>query len=510
MKKIYYPLLVCAAFVLMSQFNPQTSKITELFFPDKQDLPAVTPALQKQKGFTNYKEMMVFLETLQQAFPQYLSYTYIGESKKGLQIPLVKVSNGSSGPKIKVWLQGGLHGDEPASTEAMLYLLYDLLHDSSRHQLLNDLDLALVPMANIDGYEKQQRLNAEGLDLNRDQTKLMAAETPALTKAFTDFKPQVALDFHEYRPYRRDFAKLSTFGVAGAYDVMFLYSGNLNVPVELRSYTKNTFVLPTRAMLDSHAFTNHDYFSSTTHQGEIRFNQGSSNARSSATNYALQNCISTLIEVRGVGLGRTSFKRRIYIGYLIALSYLDIAAKNAPEIRQALAEADVDTPPIAVQMKRKTIRDSLLFIDLESSSKIKLAATIRDAWHSTATLQRPRPVAYLLDASQSKLVDKIAAFGIQCQPIAAAKTFAVGQYTVTDYSSPGKKYEKMSLQEVKTRLDTVTKTFPAGTYLISMQQSGIHILPELLEPEAANSFVSFGVLTTELHNILPIYRLVND
>lgn len=510
MKKPYLLLLSLAAFVLMSQFSPQSSKITALFFPDKQDLPEVTPALKKQKGFTDYKEMMAFLDQLRSEFPQYLSYSYLGASKKGLQIPIVALRSDAPGPKIRVWLQGGLHGDEPASTEAMLYLLYDLLHDSSRHALLDKLELAVVPMANIDGYQKQQRLNAEGLDLNRDQTKLMAAETPALTKAFTAFDPQVALDFHEYRPFRRDFAKLSTFGVTSAYDVMFLYSGNLNVPENLRQYTRTAFVDPTRLKLDAAGLTHHDYFSSSTQLGDIHFNQGSSNARSSATNYALQNCISTLFEVRGVGLGRTSFKRRIHTGYLIALSYLEIAAHQPVEIRQQLATADASAASIAVRMKSKEYVDSLLFIDLETSTKIKLAASIRDAWQAKATLLRPRPTAYLLDASESALIEKVAAFGIAFEQLAEAHSYQVAQYTVIDYSSPAAKYEKMRLQQVRTRLDTLTKSFPAGSYFISMQQSGIHILPELLEPEAPNSFVSFGLLPTELNAALPIYRLLND
>ncbi|GIR50283.1 MAG: hypothetical protein CM15mP59_0250 [Flavobacteriaceae bacterium] len=31
---------------------------------------------------------------------------------------------GNSAPKIKVWFQAGLHGNESASTEGMLYLIH--------------------------------------------------------------------------------------------------------------------------------------------------------------------------------------------------------------------------------------------------------------------------------------------------------------------------------------------------------------------------------------------------
>jgi len=35
------------------------------------------------------------------------------------------------------------------------------------------------------------------------------------------------------------------------------------------------------------------------------------------------------------------------------------------------------------------------------------------------------------------------------------------------------------------------------------------LITEILEPEAANSFVSFGVLKTGMNEILPIYRHIH-
>ena len=42
-----------------------------------------------------------------------------------------------------------------------------------------------------------------------------------------------------------------------------------------------------------------------------------------------------------------------------------------------------------------------------------------------------------------------------------------------------------------------------------MNQRRANLVSEILEPEAPNSFVSFGVLKTEKDDILPIYRLLN-
>lgn len=505
LSRIFWLLL---AFLLMSQFNPQSTRITEKFFPEKEDLAEVTPALRKNKGFTNYTELICFLDTLNKQFPELVSLSYIGKTKKGYDIPLIRLSQKNGNQKVKVWMQGGLHGDEPASTEALLYLIHQLLYDQAHHDLLQNIDLAILPMANIDGYLKDERNNAEGLDLNRDQTKLMATESALYKLAFSAFQPHIALDFHEYRPYRRDYAKMSSFGVTGAYDVMFLYSGNLNVPASLRHFTNDHFLAPTRKLLDQNQLKHNDYVSTDLNRGEIHFNQGSNSARSSATNFALQNVVSTLVEVRGVGLGRTSFKRRIYTGYLVAKSFLTIAAAQPELVWQAVATATNSTgEDITITSKRKVYVGKLDFIDLEKTENIQLDVTIHDAWQTQALLTRKRPVAYILDADQAGLIAKLEAFGLQMTVLQTPASYTVESFLVAEYHTAAEKYEKMTLQEVNISTHATTKSFATGSYYIPVNQAKGNLLFELLEPEAPNSFVRFGVLSTHAGDTLPIYRL---
>ena len=47
-----------------SQLNQQSKKITKTFFEDFTDLQDNTPALKKKKGFTNQKELNLFIEEL--------------------------------------------------------------------------------------------------------------------------------------------------------------------------------------------------------------------------------------------------------------------------------------------------------------------------------------------------------------------------------------------------------------------------------------------------------------
>ena len=508
-KYLYISFFLLGTIIATSQPNPQSKKITNNFFPDFQELLEITPALKKKKGFTDYKELMTFLNDLKNKFPDKMEIKFIGESQKGYKIPIVLLNSGKKN-NLKVWFKGGLHGNEPAGTEGLLYLLDRLLNDSSLKYLLDNTNLAILPMANIDGSIKQNRYASNGLDLNRDQTKLMAIESIAIKQAFTDFNPDIAVDFHEYRPYRKDFARMSDFGITSVYDVMFLYSGNLNVPENIRLITDTLFVKNARSVVQSYGLKHHDYMSTTKHLGEIHFNQGSTNARSSATSYALNNTISTLIEIRGVGIGKTSFKRRVNSAFSIALSYLKTSFENSDFIKSELKKSlNYNSSDIVVTSSRTVEKEMIQTIDLNSNKIIDYEVTIRDALRSNPTLIRNRPTGYLILEENFELIEKLMVLGLEVNIIQNDSVMKVEKFKITNYNDNFEKYEKMNLQSVKASLVKDEITVKQGTYLILTNQRASNILTELLEPEAPNSFVSFGILRTEINQILPIYRLIN-
>ena len=508
-KYFYISFFLVGTIIAVSQPNPQSKKITNDFFPDYQELLEITPALKKKKGFTNYEELMTFLNNLKNKFPDKIEIKFIGESQKGYEIPIVFL-NSENKNNLKVWFKGGLHGNEPAGTEGLLYLLDRLLNDSSLKYLLDNTNIAILPMANIDGYIKQNRYASNGLDLNRDQTKLMALESINIKQAFTNFNPDIAVDFHEYRPYRKDFARMSDFGITSVYDVMFLYSGNLNVPENIRAITDTLFVENARSVSDNFKLRHHDYMSTTKQRGDIQFNQGSTNARSSATSYALNNTISTLIEIRGVGIGKTSFKRRVNSAFSIALSYLKTTVENSDFIKSELKKSlNYNSSDIVVTSSRTVEKEIIQTIDLNSNKIIDYEVTIRDALRSNPTLVRDRPLGYLILEENIELINKLRVLGLEVNIVENDTILKVEKFKITDYNDNFDKYEKMNLQSVKALLIEDEITIKQGTYLILTNQRASNILTELLEPEAPNSFVSFGILKTEINQILPIYRLIN-
>jgi len=512
MKKLIIHIIIltfCFAMHSYAQMSPQSKTITAKYFPDP-DIQIYTPAFQKKKGFTNYEEMMRFLNGLMVQHGNLMTLNYIGTSQKGKEIPQVTLSKRNGNEKLRVWIQGGLHGNEPASTEGVLYLLYELLTNAEYTHLLNKLDITLVPMANIDGYEKQDRYAHNGLDLNRDQTKLHAQESIYLKQAFNHFNPHIGLDIHEYKPYRKSFTQLSTFGVTNGYDVMFLYSGNLNVPEELREFTHQTFVQPARNVLDTFGLTHHDYFSDAKVNGQLQFNQGSISARSSATSYALANCISTLVEVRGVDLGRTSYKRRVHSVLLVCASYLQSAYNNSEEVTQVLQQSEKSASQAVVKMKSKVSEQAVTLIDIATENKIDINVNVRNAWYSTATSSRTRPTAYIILANETHVIKKLAVLGLAIDTLRHETQAIAEAYTITEYKQDNMVYEGSKRQTVETLVEEKNLTLPAGTFVIYLNQPRANLAIEVLEPEAPNSFVTFDVLHTRQGAELPIYRYLKN
>jgi len=437
-----------------------------------------------------------------------VSLSFIGESQKGKSIPMVKISNNSSDDKLKVWFQAGMHGNEPASTEGILYLMQQLLLNDKYSYLFDRLELIIVPMVNIDGYEKNNRYAANGLDLNRDHTKLMIPESNSLKNAFSKYGAEVTVDFHEYTPFRKDFTKIGDFGISNIYDVMILYTGNLNVPKLLRNYTNEVFVENARKILEKNDLRYHDYIVSRNNQGSIHFHQGSISSRSSCTAYALSNSISSLIEVRGVGVGKTSFKRRVNSTFLVALSYLETAYNNVQNVKRVLRDSKL-TENAAVLKSTSSISNSKIkCLDLGSSEEIILDVVLHDKFNAKAELIRERPHAYLFHRDNKLLVEKLTTLGFELTSVAKFQSVKVEKYIVESYQRSSMKYEGVYMQKIKAKTKKTDLDIDKFWYILKMDQKNSNLAIEVLEPEAPNSFVSYNLIKTNKNLDLPYFRLL--
>jgi len=503
-------LSILSPFESQAQFNAEDSGVSAKFFPESK-LDIHTPAFyRKGKNFTKYKTMMRWLEVKACEDSQMVSMAFIGKSQLGKRIPFLRITKKNGQPKTKIWIQGGLHGDEPAGTEVCLYLIDQFLTDPKLTAMLDKIELGILPMANIDGYDMGRRESANGMDLNRDQTRLSTPETKYLKAAFSKFDPAVALDLHEYRPYRKDFSRFSTRGISSIYDVMFLFSGNLNVPQNLRDYTKNTYVENAKNVLKDKGIRYTDYMTTQKYGGQVHFNKGSVHARSSASCFALANTVSTLLEIRGVGIKRTNFKRRIESGYLVCLSYITTAYNNQVALEKTLSEAASQKNDVVVKSDRKFYADTIPAIDIATNTEIQLPVLVHDALQSFPLLARKRPTAYLILPTAKRAFRNLVNLGITVDTLSEAIDLQVEAYAVKENngSDDDDDQEEEDATSVETKNSTTTEKiqFPKGTFVVYMDQKRANLACEVLEPENANGFVATKVIKIEVGTRLPIFR----
>ena len=92
------------------------------------------------------------------------------------------------------------HGDEPASTEALLRLIHGIASggDPSLQAELTHVTLYIVPMVNPDGAGAGTRVNANGADLNRDWGVFDQPETREVARAAKLIHPALIVDAHNW------------------------------------------------------------------------------------------------------------------------------------------------------------------------------------------------------------------------------------------------------------------------------------------------------------------------
>ncbi|HYE58938.1 MAG TPA: M14 family metallopeptidase [Rhodothermales bacterium] len=180
--------------------------------------PQTRPERTNYAETTRYDEAMAFLEAVVTRHPR-LRLTSMGYTNEGRRLPLVVWGDvpaatpeavHASG-KTVVYVQGNIHAGEVEGKEAMLALVRELAQ-GQHADWARDLVLLINPIYNADGNERValnnrplqlgpiggmgQRPNAQGLDLNRDMTKLTSPEARSLVNVINTYAPHVLIDLH--------------------------------------------------------------------------------------------------------------------------------------------------------------------------------------------------------------------------------------------------------------------------------------------------------------------------
>ncbi|HEX8205100.1 MAG TPA: M14 family metallocarboxypeptidase [Solirubrobacteraceae bacterium] len=182
--------------------------------------------LRNGDSWTTHEEELSFLKQVDRSSGR-VAMEVIGKTAEGRPLHLVRVGDRPPSQRRAlgqptVLLVCSQHGNEPAGREACLQALRDLAFadDPATLELLATRSFLFVPSANPDGRAANTRENSDGVDVNRDHLNLETPEARAMAAVVRDFRPEVALDLHEYGP-----------SIPGVYDdeVLYLWPRNLNI-----------------------------------------------------------------------------------------------------------------------------------------------------------------------------------------------------------------------------------------------------------------------------------------
>ena len=115
--------------------------------------------------------------------------------------PIYKISIGKGKTKILLWSQ--MHGNESTGTKA-LFDIFQFLENSEKNtvvieNILDKCTLVFIPILNPDGAALYTRINAQGIDLNRDAVALEAPESIILNTVLKQFNPHFCFNLHDQR-----------------------------------------------------------------------------------------------------------------------------------------------------------------------------------------------------------------------------------------------------------------------------------------------------------------------
>lgn len=166
----------------------------------------------KFEDYHNYAALTAELKSLANNYSEISQLESAGKSIQGRELWMMRISGNIAGEtqKPKLLYIANMHGDEVVGRELTLYHIRRLLkeygQDDRITNLLDNAEIFIIPSMNPDGFEKRQRYNAGGVDLNRNFPDFTsdhhnspagrAVETAAIMALHNKHHFVAALNFH--------------------------------------------------------------------------------------------------------------------------------------------------------------------------------------------------------------------------------------------------------------------------------------------------------------------------
>ena len=484
----------------------------------------------------SYEGTIAYAKQLAKQFKQ-VHYQSIGTTVQGREIPLLIVDeNGYTKPKkIRrsgkniVLVQSCIHPGEPNGKDAMFMLIRNMLTGREYSDLLDDFSFLFIPVLSPDGLAnfspynrinqngpKQMgwRVNAQGLNLNRDFTKLDTPEIQAFAALFNRWQPDLFFDTH------------ATDGADYQYVTTYSVENFGNYDAGLTQWLSEVWEPKIKkAMFEQHMpVTRYIEFHPWGDPTASLYDESFSAMFSEAYTMA-RNCPGILLETHML----KPYKDRVLSTYHMIVETLNIIRNDKQNFNSLLTQAkknDLKLNELPINMQSElndTIWEDFLGYQFDT-----VHSDITGGWYYAYDTTRPEtrktrrvlstrpektlsvPKEYIIPAQYGDVIDIVKAHGFEVNALKSEKTLQVNTYRFSNVEfmpRPSEGHSRLAHFDV----EEITKevVFPKGSAVVKTSQNGVRLLMNLLEPEMDGSLFEWGFFNNVLQRVeyFEVYKM---
>lgn len=505
-----------------------------LFFPwgvaARDEIPEELRTRAEISGFaatSNYDETIDFLKRLQARFPEmYLGF--YGSSAQGRPLPFVVISKEKAFtgrkaqklPKPIVLIQNGIHAGEIDGKDASLMILRDMALGRHR-EIVDALTLVVLPIYNVDGHERISpynrpnqdgprqgmgfRTTASGLDLNRDHLKLSSEEARSLISLVNAWRPHLHVDDHV------------TDGVDHDWVLTWAWAEAPQAPAPIDAWMRAHMPAVLAATAKA-GHRNGPYADLIEGDDPAKgFTSWVGQPRYSSGYFPLRNRPSILVEMHSY----KSYERRVLANRDFLLALLAEVARDPASLPRAVAEAESstiaagkpDAPPsdVVVSYEQSDEADRIRFPVYAGETRTSVVSgqplyfyrrgevrEIEVPWYHKPQVARtlPRPRGYLILPGWPQIEERLRGHGLRVEKLAQGAEIEVETMRVSQPQPAPSSYQGLTRVKAAVARAAEQRKIPAGALWVPADQPDFEVAVQLLEPEAPDSLLSWGLLST--------------
>ncbi|HVG06359.1 MAG TPA: M14 family metallopeptidase [Thermoanaerobaculia bacterium] len=476
------------------------------------------------------QETIEYLQELDRRMPE-MQLGFYGDSPQSRAMPLVVVSKeGAFTPaaalktgKPVVMIQNGIHAGEIDGKDASLMILRDLAMGQHR-ELLDKVILVILPIYNVDGHTRVSpynrpnqdgprqgmgfRTTAAGLDLNRDHLKAASPEAQALMKLVSDWRPHLHVDDHVTDGVDHDWVLTWSWAEAP--------QAPLQVDLWLREHMPAVLAATEKAGHRAGPYVD----LKDGNDPSKGFSSWIGPPRYATGYYPLRNRPSILVEMHSY----KPYKQRVLANREFLLALLAEVARDPESLIRAVSEAEAATVALGKpDAKPSTV--AVVYEESEAADTIRFPVYAHETIISTATggpilryrrgqvqemevpwyhrpkvaLAVPRPRGYLVLPGWPQIEQRLRTHGLHFSRVSETPEgteLEVETIRVSEPKFAPRSYQGLHQVEAKVERRTERRPIPNGAIWIPADQPDFAIAVQLFEPEAPDSLLSWGLLSS--------------